>query len=289
MIFTRSFRAMGTEVSLIGPEGHQGLDGAFEQVRTTFDREESRCSRFRGDSELSWINAGAGGRTLISSGLAEIVGLALEAARRTSGRFDPTVLHAVVAAGYDRDFDEVLAGARAALHPSAPCGRWDEVDLRGRELRLPPGVGLDLGGIAKGWTVDLAVGAALRAGLPWALVNAGGDLRIAGHLPGGLEVAVQDPEDATAELARLRLLSGALATSSVTRRAWGPDLHHLIDPSTGAPAAGRILQATVWAPTCVEAEVAAKEVLLTDGGELDGTTGIVVSRDGEVRLNLEAA
>lgn len=286
---TRSFRAMGTDVSLIGPAGHPAFAAAAHHVRATFEREESRCSRFRGDSELSWVNAGAGGWTVISAGLAEIVGLALEAARRTSGRFDPTVLHAMVAAGYDRDFDEVLAGARATLHPAMPCGRWDEVELRGRELRLPPGVGLDLGGIAKGWTVDQAAEVAVRSGLPWALVNAGGDLRLTGRLPGGIEVGVQDPEDPSLELARLRLHSGALATSSVTKRAWGLGLHHLIDPTTGASAAGTPLQATVWAPTCTEAEVAAKDVLLAGERGPAPTAAVVVSREGAVHLNLEAA
>jgi hypothetical protein len=71
------------------------------------------------------------------------------------------VLDAVVAAGYDRDFDDVLAGARAALRPTRPCGRWREVVLDDDVLRLPPDVGLDLGGIAKGWTVDLAIAEAL--------------------------------------------------------------------------------------------------------------------------------
>jgi hypothetical protein len=88
-------------------------------------------------------------------------GLALDRRLRARGRASdagpvrPTVLPAVVAAGYDRDFDEVLAGARAALQPAAPCRRWDEIEIRGRSLRLPPDAALDLGG-SPGWTVDLA-------------------------------------------------------------------------------------------------------------------------------------
>jgi hypothetical protein len=44
----------------------------------------------------------------------------------------------------------------------------------------------------------------------------------------GLEVGVEEPHDPTAEILRLRLDRGALATSSVTLRSWGPGLHHLI-------------------------------------------------------------
>jgi thiamine biosynthesis lipoprotein len=149
---------------------------------------------------------------------------------------------------------------------------------------------LDLGGIAKGWTVDLAAEAAIAAGLPWAIVNAGGDLRLAGAPPEeGVEVGVEDPEEVTAELLRLRLRSGALATSSVTRRAWGPGLHHLVDPSTGSPSSGPVLQATAWAPTCAEAEVAAKDVLLSGVTTLERTAAVLVLRDGDVHTNLEAA
>ena len=281
---------MGTDVCLIGPDGHAALEAAHRAVRTTFEREEARCSRFRDDSELSRVNGAAGTEVVVSPGFARIVSLALAAARRTDGRFDPTVLPALVAAGYDRGFDEILAGARAALRPASPCGRWREIRLTGTSLRLPHGVGLDLGGIAKGWTVDLAAEAAIVVGLPWAIVNAGGDLRLAGTPPaGGIEVAVEDPEDVSAELLRLRLRSGALATSSVTRRAWGPGLHHLIDPATGLPSSGTALQATAWAPTCAEAEVAAKDVLLSAGTALERTAAVLVLRDGNVHTTLEAA
>jgi thiamine biosynthesis lipoprotein len=281
---------MGTDVRLIGPADHDAFGFATDVARFTFEREERRCSRFRGDSELCAVNALAGTRTAVSGGFAEIVAFALEAARRTEGRVDPTVLPALVAAGYDRDFDEVLAGARDAQAPPVPCGRWSEIELDGTWLRLPPDAALDLGGIAKGWTADLAAWASLAAGLPWALVNAGGDLRVAGDVPeGGLEVAIDDPEDPDAELARLRLSRGALATSSVTRRAWGPGLHHLIDPATGRPAAGPVLQATVWAPTCAEAEVGAKDALLRGEAALERSAAVLVLRDGEVHSSLEMA
>ena len=157
------------------------------------------------------------------------------------------------AAGYDRDFDEVIAAARAASRPTAACGRWREVELRPGAVRLPPDVGLDLGGVAKGWTADLAAERALE-GLPWVLVSAGGDLRIAGDAP-ELRDHDRGPGRGRSLAGALRLRTGAIATSSTRRRSWGPGLHHVIDPRSGAPSATGVDQATVWAPTCAEAEI----------------------------------
>jgi thiamine biosynthesis lipoprotein len=283
-----AFRAMGTDVSLLGPARHSAAAEAADAVRATFDREEHRFSRFRGDSELTKINRRAGAWTPVSAVFEEVVRISLRAAAATDGRFDPAVLHAVVAAGYDRDFDEVLAGARGALHPPSRCGRWTEIEIRPGEIRLPVEVGLDLGGLAKGWTVDRACGAALAAGLPWALVNAGGDLVLAGAAP-SVEVAVDDPDRPGEELLRLRLDEGALATSSVRRRAWGQGLHHVIDPRSGAPATGEAIQATVWAPTCADAEVLATDALLQGTNSIRRLPAVLVTDAGDVLVSMTPA
>ena len=126
----RSFRCMGTSVTLIAPvpEGRQAarFDEAFEIVRRTFVREDERFSRFRKGTEISLVNASAGTWTPVTAPFLKVAQLALEAARITDGLFDPTVLPALLAIGYDRDFDDLIAGARLALHPPEPCGRWRE-------------------------------------------------------------------------------------------------------------------------------------------------------------------
>ena len=280
---------MGTNVRCVAPPTPASRRAAGD-VRRIFEREERRFSRFRSDSELARVNAASGSWVEVSPPFAEVVALALSAWQRTQGRFDPTLLEALIAAGYDRDFDEILAGARDALHPVAPAGRAGEVQLDGRRLRLPSGVGLDLGGIAKGWTVDVAAGTAVSAGVPWVLVEAGGDLRVEGTPPaGGLEIAVEDPHAADTEIGRVTISDGALATSCVTKRAWGPGSHHLIDPSTGTPYAGPVLQATVWAPTCAEAEVRSKDALLQGEGYLRQAPALLVLREGSVLTNFHTS
>ena len=284
-----SFRSMGTTVRLIGPE-LPGFAAAIAAVERTFARLNERFTRFTLSSELSTVNSAAGSWTPVSREFREMTTLALEAAERTEGLFDPTILPALLAAGYDRDFDELIAGARLALNPPEPCGRWRDVRLEGDRILLPAGVSLDFGGIAKGRAADLAAEAAATH-LPWALVDAGGDLRLAGDgLPAeGLDIAVEDPHDPARELLRLRVVGGALATSSVMARAWGPGLHHLIDPRTGLPASTGVLQATVWAPTCAEAEVGSKWALLAGEAILDRLPAVIVRDDLRVSVSMGEA
>jgi thiamine biosynthesis lipoprotein len=147
----------------------------------------------------------------------------------------------------------------------------------GSRIELDTGVRLDLGGIGKGYAVDRAAELLAQAGP--CLVNAGGDVAVhGGSWPVGVDGAVT-----------LELSGGALATSGRDRRRWrraGRELHHLIDPSTGAPAETDLLRATA-----VEAEVLAKWLFLL--GERDALASrvpcVLVGEDGSVRLGGDLA
>ncbi len=300
----RTFDAMGTHVQLIAAPGSSEalVQRAAVTVAHIFETQEARFSRFRPLSELSLVNAKAGHWTPISRPFAELTRRALEAAEVTDGLFDPTVLRALKAAGYDRTYSEVLERtrseipedeeiaqirdeARALLIKGAvACGAWRDIELDDDRIRLPEGAELDFGGIAKGWTVDQAAEAV--AHLPWAIVDAGGDLRIVGQTqPDGLDIAVEDPEARGVEALRLRLTAGALATTSVTVRSWGPGAHHVIDPRTSLPAMTAVIQATVWAETCTEAEIWSKAALLTGTPILERLPASLVLESGEIITN----
>jgi thiamine biosynthesis lipoprotein len=79
---------------------------------------------------------------------------------------------------------------------------------------------------------------------------------------------------------------GAVATSGVTRRAWG-DAHHLVDPRTGRPADTGIVQVTALARTALQAEVRAKTALLAgpeDAAHVLAGGGVYVTDDGGVHV-----
>jgi len=283
----RSFRAMGTEVALAASGRAEAFVNAFRIVQNVFRSEEQRFSRFRDDSELSRVNARSGEWTDVSEPFADLTRLAISSAERTGGIFDPTVLPALRAAGYDRDIDEVRAILRELPPtPPEPCGRWAEIELDGNSIHMPKGVALDFGGIAKGWTVDRAATLVARE-VTCALVSAGGDLRAVGAVPAeGLPIEVEDPLQLGSYMMTLALGGGAIATSSTMRRSWGKDLHHLIDPRTSLPARTGIVQATVWAETCAEAEIDAKWALLDGVPALDHISAVLVRESGEVLVNL---
>lgn len=259
MRLSDTFYAMGTNVDLL-VEAQQPLVDALLSVRLLFAEQEAIFSRFRPASLLSRLN---GGEPVEHPGLAAACRLALEAHEFTSGHFNPMVLPALRDAGYDRTFDEV-AGGRLAGH-AAPDPReclaiaGDRVQLRHSQI--------DLGGIVKGWTVDLAI-ELLGDRVEAAMVNAGGDLRTLGgedEQPGWW-AEIEGPGGGIAWKGRV---DGALVTSTRLRRRWrtddGQEVHHLINPRTGRPAASRAAQVSVWGPATWTAEAWAKAVLI--GGD----------------------
>jgi FAD:protein FMN transferase len=279
-----SFAAMGTRVeALLEAPPSSAAHAALARVREEFERLEGIFSRFRRDSELSRLNET--GSIEAGPDLRAVVELALAARERTAGRFDPTLHDAVVAAGYDRTFDEL--DEHAAAPPAPDPRKARDVSVTGRRIELGPGVLLDLGGIVKGYAADRC--ARQLAPLGPCLVNAGGDLAVAGSRSAGpWPVAVDVPSGPLT----LAVAAGGLATSGRDRRHWrqrGEERHHLIDPDTCRPAEGGPLTVTVAAPTATDAEVAAKSIFLAGDhaeheAELLGTPAVIVSADGRARL-----
>ncbi len=293
------FHAMGSEARVVLVGGDPLL---LDDARAHIEFLEARWSRFRPSSELSRLDANPGRPVVVSRDTFTVVARAVEGWRRTGGRFDPTVLPALRAAGYDRDFAAVVAATRAvgegeeAVAPEpatvpAPGCAGIGLDAAVGAVTLPIGVALDLGGIGKGCAADLVATRLVKAGADGVCVSLGGDLRTIGRPPDGhaWDVAVDDPfATGTGTLA---VAEGAVATSSRLRRAWshaGARVHHLIEPATGACARTGLAQVTVLAGEAWWAEVLAKAAFVA-GPEAGtalvrdaGATGLFVHDDGRI-------
>jgi thiamine biosynthesis lipoprotein len=301
-LHSRSFRCMTTEIELyLRNDDRQLAAEALAAVQDFFYSVEARFSRFRPDSELSNLNRASGSTIQVSPDLCELIELAMAAAEDSGGLFDPTIIGALEAAGYDRSIewlrqeDGRAAPPRASVPSTNPSwsgspARDIQVDRRNLTVALPSGVRLDLGGVAKGWAVDRA--ATMLEALGPGLVNAGGDLRAWGDQPGASEergwlAAVDDPSQPGTDVAWLWVCDSALATSSTATRRWVGG-HHVIDPRTGFPAQTDLVSVTVAATTVIRAEVAAKVVLIL--GRVAGMTwlegqpeleALLVTEDGK--------
>jgi len=270
MIRSIEFRAMSTTV-LLAAEGEGAIPGMYA-AKSFIDGCEQRFSRFLPASELSDLNRSAGEWIQVSPDLMDLLQLSLNYYRQTNGIFDPSILTDLKRIGYDRTIDEIrLTGADASASQPVPPLPFEEIrlDPANCRVRLPRGMQIDLGGIAKAWIVEKAA-QLLHQYVDVCGVSAGGDILFIGSPLDGTDwdVYLEDPRSPTQTLAQLHIPSGAVATSSIMKRSWiqGQKVrHHLIDPRTGEPARTGWLSVTVIALSILDAEVYAKAILI--GGE----------------------
>jgi FAD:protein FMN transferase len=261
----KSFRAMGTICGVAATAGSSDVflaGGALDAAQAEVAACERVLSRFDPRSDLSRLNRAAGEWVAVDSRLIDALAAALRGRTNTCGLFDPTILPALAAVGYDRSFE--LLTERAA----APLDGWHggasiDVNAGSGRARVEPDAAVDLGGIGKGFAAMRALLAMRTAwpALPGGLVDLGGDIAVWGEPPEGgpWRVDIADPRAQDQVFGTLELTSGGIATSGRDTRRFGPErrLHHLIDPATGEPAAAGPLSVTVVAASAAEAEVCA--------------------------------
>ncbi len=222
--------------ALTAAELHAAVAAAFAQIALV----HTLMSAQEPDSELSRLNRLAPQflqplhphtRAVLAAGL--------EIARRSGGAFDPS------------------AGTPPALNSSA--AGWRDIELCEQGVRFHRPLQLDLGGIAKGYAVDLAVQCLKSLGVQHLVVNAGGDLRVAGSR--AQAVAIRHPLSAHQPVHELLLQNEALATSSrFSQREGGAPGWELVDPRTGRAYCGRD-SVSVRAATCMTADALTKVAL----------------------------
>ena len=296
MIRSIEFRAMNTTV-MLAAEGEGAVAGMYV-TKTFIDECEQRFSRFLPASELSELNRSAGDWIQISDDLMEMLQLSMKYYTETNGIFDPSILSDLKQIGYDRSMDEIRANGvrvptRVSNRTSRPAFHEIGFNLAENRVRLPRDMGIDLGGIAKGWIVEKAA-QLLNQYVEVCGVSAGGDILFIGRPLDGMDwdIYLEDPRSPTEMLAQLHIRSGAVATSSTMKRTWSQGekiRHHLIDPRTGEPARADWLSVTVISPSVIAAEVYAKAILIAGERELPNLLGtkqdltfIAVDSDGNL-------
>ena len=263
--FLFTFHAMATpcEVRL------ETEDGALAEVvacvvEAEARRIERKFSRYKSDSVVGRINASGGKELAVDAETAHLLDFADNCFRVSNGLFDVTsgVLRRIWRFdGSDRiPSDAQIASLR-------PLIGWRKVSWKPPAITLPVGMEIDLGGLAKEYAVDRALGAVREVTPLPALINFGGDLRVSGPRKYGTrwKVAIESVDKNGKLAGMLELADGALATSGDARRFLlkdGVRYGHILNPHTGRPVEQVPRSVTVAAATCVEAGMIATLAML---------------------------
>ena len=239
------------------------------RVLARIGRWADRLSWHLETSELSDLNRDARATVMVRPTLGAALLAGQEASHESDGLVDITLLDARLAAEASPSTVPARSWPRSWSLTSGP--------RRTAVVHRPSGVHFDLGGVVKGWLADRAL--ELLASWPSVVIDADGDLAVR-CAPGQLwAVAIDDPRADGASLAILHLsarhngwpVRWGVATSGTSVHRWrhGDGVrHHLIDPSTGAPAVTDVVQATVVCGSALRAETLAKAAVI--GGSVNG-------------------
>jgi thiamine biosynthesis lipoprotein len=259
-----SITAMGTVIT-IQVVGH-GADAHQQQERTEavdraigwFQQIHDSCTRFDPKSELSRLTAQIGKPTPVSPLLYQAVRFAMAVAEESGGAFDPTIGHRMEARGFNRDYRSGLV-VRTAIAPDRTASYRDvHVDPHQQAITLLRPLVLDLGAVAKGLAIDMAV-RELESFANFA-VDAGGDLYLGGCNPEGnpWSVGIRHPRDEEQMLTTLHVSDSAVCTSGdyERRSPIAAGEHHIMDARSGASARA-LASVTVLAPSAMVADALA--------------------------------
>jgi len=215
------------------------------------DRIENSMSTYIEGTEMWRVNAEAAVKpVVVSRELFDLIRKSLELSEFTEGAFDITY----DSVGSKYDFHSNERPDDAAIDAALSKINFKLVELDESELSvrfLQEGVRINLGGIAKGYTVEKVIELMANAGVAHASVTAGGDTRLLGDRRGKPWLfGIRHPDREQAVVTRLPLIDEAISTSGDYERFFiedGERYHHIINPGSGRPTKG-IRSATVLGP-----------------------------------------
>lgn len=237
-------------------------------VAHAFEHWESVLSRFRPNSELNQLHHHPNKWQTCSPTLWDVIQTAHWAWEWSNGLIDPTIRRSLESVGYAHSFDTINnTTQREAMPLTNHSLGWQtvELDFQHQRIKLPPHIKIDLAGVAKSWAAQQAL---LLCPAPYAVaIDAAGDIAVRG-VPSGYPAWPLDIEplpgyEYSGTLALTQ--THGMATSGIDKRTWttsGQQQHHIIDPRTGMPSTSDIVRASVVAPTTIQADVAARMVVI---------------------------
>jgi thiamine biosynthesis lipoprotein len=254
---------LGTLVEIRAGGGGARVGGAIAAAFAAIERVQRLMSFHDAHSDVSRINGTPVGRAVaVDRETYGVLRYALDLGRRSAGAFDIAVAPSLVSAGFlphPAPGGQFSDGADDAVHSA----RFSDLELLSdNAVRWRRKGWIDLGGIAKGYAVDVAVAALRSHGITRGLVNAGGDLRGFGDRPWPIQVRAPEKPNALFDVGGLR--DAAIATSAGYpggRTAGSPGVDPIVDPGSGNCVAWNT-SISVVASHCMSADALTKVVRL---------------------------
>ncbi len=290
---SRSESIMGTSCSVElwsddKARGEAAITSVFDDMR----RIDRLMSTWKEDTEISLVNREASKHPVkISVELFRLLEESVRYSELTHGAFDITY----ASVGYLYDFKKGVHPDEKAIAAALPGINWRHMALDRAKTTVyfqRPGMRIDLGGIAKGYSVDRGIEILQQQGITRAMVNAGGDTRIIGDRFGKpWVVGVRDPDHEGKVFLRLPLTDTAFSTSGDYERYFDEDgkrYHHILDPKTG-DSARKCRSVTVISGTATRTDALTKSVFIMGPEEgikfidtLSDVDAVAVAPDGKV-------
>lgn len=246
-VFKKTMPLMDTIVSItVVADSKDRAEKAMDKTFSEINRFGDLINFYSDRSELAEINRNAGIQSVkVSQETLDVIGKAVFAAEKSGGAFDPT-LGPVVKLW---DFLNKNKPAKIEIEHTLPLVGYKDILIDRTDATVflkRKGMMIDLGGIAKGYAVDLAVESLKKQGILSGLVSIAGDIRTFGVKPDNnpWTIGIKNPRQTGEKdeiVAKIRLSDKAISTSGDYERyfiAEDKRYHHLLDPKTGMPASG---------------------------------------------------
>ncbi len=290
---SRTLGVMGTDLKLeVFGEDPMTLEKVLNDAVVELERIEALMTDWK-PSPLTRLNDQAGsGAVRVPSELASIIRRSLEVSKLTGGAFD--ISYGAIGRLWSFSREDPRLPKASSIRAALKLVGYEKIQVDEKQplVTLPSEMTLGLGGIAKGYGVDRAMGVYLKHGIEHGIVNAGGDLKVLGKKNGKLwEIAIKHPRERERVMALLRVSNTCVVTSGDYERFFevdGKRYHHIIDPRTGYPSTGA-MSATVVAQSAEYADALATALTVLSPQEglslverLHRVEAIVVGQDGRV-------
>ena len=247
------------DMQVYGENAKEVIDNSFARMREI----ENEMSKNIVESEVTKINKNSAKQWVeVSGDTFKVIEKALEYAKLTKGRFDPTIGPLV---------DLWRIGTSEAKVPSEKEIENTKKLVNYKNLKLnkennsikfeKENMKIDLGGIAKGYAADEVRNIVKKAGIDSAYVNLGGNVLVIGGKEDGTpwKIGIQDPREARGSvMASLEIRDKTVVTSGNYERYFREDgvlYHHILNPETGKPTRNDLLSVSIISKDSFEADV----------------------------------